>query len=134
MGSTKRRERIWAAVILFVVIALTGFRSSASERISFGQGENSTTFTAQLGEGHDYVLGGRSGQTLHVTLKGPAGVYFNVLPPHGQDALVNSSITGDAQWSGALPRDGDYVVRVYQMRASARQGKNPAFTITLAVK
>ncbi|HET6552929.1 MAG TPA: hypothetical protein VFG49_05255 [Dyella sp.] len=134
MGSTQRRERAWAAVVLFVVIALTGFRSTASERISFDKGADSTTFTAQLGEGHDYVLGARAGQTLVVTLKAPAGVYFNVLPPDGQDALTNTSITGDAQWSGALPRDGNYVVRVYQMRAASRQGKNPSFTITLAVK
>ncbi|WP_201312499.1 hypothetical protein [Dyella sp. EPa41] len=130
----KKRERAWTAVLLFAVVALTGFGSVASERIRFDKGVNSTTFTAALGEGHDYVLGGKAGQSLTVALQGPSGVYFNVLPPSGQDALVNTSITGDARWTGALKQDGDYTVRVYPMRSAARQGKSPAFTITLAVR
>ncbi|WP_130620715.1 hypothetical protein [Dyella amyloliquefaciens] len=134
MVTMKKRERVWTAVLLFVVVALTGFGSAASERISFDKGASSTTFTAPLGEGHDYVLGAKAGQTLTVSLQGPSGVYFNVLPPRSQDALVNTSVTGDAHWTSVVPQDGDYTVRVYQMRAAARQGKNPTFTITLAVR
>jgi hypothetical protein len=134
MGTTKRREHAWAAVVLFAVIALTGFSSTASERISFDKGEDAATLTAQLGEGHDYVLSAKAGQDLAVALDAPSGVYFNVLPPDSHEALVNTSVTGDARWTGKVQRDGDYVVRVYQMRASARQGRNPTFTITLAVR
>jgi hypothetical protein len=134
MVSMKKRERAWTAILLFVVVALTGFGSIASERIHFDKGVNSTTFTAPLGEGHDYVLGAKAGQNLTVALQGPSGVYFNVVPPSSQDALVNTAITGDAQWTGDLKQDGDYTVRVYQMRSAARQGKNPIFTITLAVR
>jgi len=134
MVSMKRRERAWTAVLLFVVIALTGFGSVASERVSFDKGASSATFTAALGEGHDYVLGAKAGQTLTVALQGPSDVYFNVVPPSSQDALVNTSITGDARWSGSVKQDGDYTVRVYQMRSAARRGKNPTFTITLAAR
>lgn len=134
MVSMKKRERAWTAVLLFVVVALTGFGSVASERVSFDKGVNSATFTAALGEGHDYVLGAKAGQTLTVALQGPSDVYFNVVPPSSQDALVNISITGDARWSGSVKQDGDYTVRVYQMRSAARRGKNPTFTITLAVR
>lgn len=134
MVSMKRRERAWTAVLLFVVIALTGFGSVASERVSFDKGANSATFTAALGEGHDYVLGAKAGQTLTVALQGPSGVYFNVMPPNSQEALVNTSITGDARWTDSVKQDGDYTVRVYQMRAASRRGKSPNFTITLAVR
>ena len=134
MGSMKKRERVWTAVLLFGVVALTGFGSAASERISFDKGASSTTFTAPLGEGHDYVLGAKAGQSLTVSLQAPSGVYFNVLPPGSPEALVNTSVTGEAHWTGDVQHDGDYTVRVYQMRAAARQGKNPTFTITLAVR
>lgn len=134
MGSTKRREHAWAAVVLFAAIALTGFGSSASERISFDRGASAATLTAQLDEGHDYVLGARAGQSLAVVLDAPSGVYFNVLPPHGREALVNTSVTGDVRWTGNVQQDGDYTIRVYQMRAATRQGRNPTFTITLAVR
>lgn len=134
MASMKKRKRAWTAVLLFVVVALTGLGSVASERIHFDKGADSTTFTASLGEGHDYVLSAKAGQILTVALQGPSDVYFNVMPPSSQDALVNTSITGDARWTSSLKQDGDYTVRVYQMRSASRQGKDPTFTITLAVR
>lgn len=134
MVSMKRRERAWTAVLLFVVVALTGFGSVASERIRFDGDTRSTTFTASLGDGHVYVLGAKAGQTLTVALQGPSGVYFNVTPPSSQEALVNTWISGDARWAGNLKQDGDYTIRVYQMRSASREGKNPTFTITLAVR
>jgi heat shock protein HslJ len=60
-------------------------------------------------------------------------VYFNVLPPGSETALVNSSITGNQPWSGTLPADGDYTVRVYLMRAAARQGVKADHTLKVAI-
>jgi|SRR5579859_2964559 len=134
MVSMKRREHIWTVVLLFVVVALTGLNSTASERIHFAGDSHSTTLTAAVGDGRDYLLSAKAGQALTVTIESPAGVYFNVLPPGSHDAIVDSSATGETSWTGQLSRDGDYTIQVYRGRSAAQQSKNPSFTITLAVR
>jgi hypothetical protein len=134
MATMKRRQQGWMAVPLFAAIAMSGFGSNAAERVSLGEDSRSATFSEKLGDGHEYVLHARRGEVLTVSVDGPAGIYFNVLPPGGEDALANSAVTGDNRWSDTLRRDGDYTVRVYQARAATHRGRDPAFSITLALR
>lgn len=134
MVSMKRREHIWTVVLLFVVVALTGFNSAASERIRFTGDSHSITLTGAVGDGRDYLLSAKAGQALTITIESPAGVYFNVLPPGSHDAMVDSSAMGDTSWTGQLNRDGDYTIQVYRAGSATQQSKNPSFTITLAVR
>jgi hypothetical protein len=81
----------------------------------------------------DYVVRASAGQTLSVKLEesNPAN-YFNVLPPGSPDAAMFVGDTGE-DYTGLLPEDGDYVVRVYLVRAAARRGESSRYTLTIGV-
>lgn len=86
------------------------------------------------GEGFaDYIVHARAGQTLDVSMtSSSAANYFNLLRPGSDEALANGSLLGN-KWSGALPADGDYRVRVYLMRSAARRNEAARFTLTLSL-
>ena len=44
-----------------------------------------------------------------------------------------SNVTGARSWSGMLPADGDYAIRVYLMRPAARRSESSKYTLTVAV-
>jgi len=83
----------------------------------------------------DYVLRAKPGQTMKVELKTPHdALYFNVLPPGSNDVAIYNSSVGGNDWSGALPQDGEYKVRLYLMRSSGRRGESAPFTLTIGLK
>lgn len=126
------RMRPWLATI--AIVTLMAASTSAAERVSFDKGANSATVSGEVDHGHDYALRAKAGQTLTVALKATPGVYFNVIAPGNDTAIVNTSITGESTWSGQLPTTGDYLVQVYQMRSATRHGKNPGYAVTFTVK
>ena len=105
------------------------------ERVAFAKGASSATVKGQLkgDETVDYVVRAAAGQTLSVTLKpSHPSNYFNVLPPDSPDAAMYVGQTGEP-YTGMLPADGDYKVRVYLMRNAARRGAVSSFTLTVGV-
>jgi hypothetical protein len=44
-----------------------------------------------------------------------------------------SGMTGERSWSGMLPADGDYAIRVYLNRPAARRNESSKYTLTVAV-
>lgn len=105
------------------------------ERVTFAAGTSSTTIKGQVkGDGDvDYVVRAAAGQTLTVTLKpSNASTYFNVLPPGSENVAMYAAQTGDP-YSGMLPADGEYKVRVYLMRNAARRGAASTYTLTIGV-
>jgi hypothetical protein len=83
----------------------------------------------------EYVLRARAGQTLTLGMSSSnAANYFNLLAPGSSgEALANGSLSGN-RWSGVLPVDGDYRVRVYLMRSAARRHESARFTLTLSLQ
>ena len=107
--------------------------SIVTKRVQFARGSSSATLKGTLkGDAiHDYVLGAKVGQTMHVTLKtSSTSAYFNVLPPGSEAALFIGSTSGN-EWTGTLPTDGEYRVRVYLMR-SVRPKNNSRTEKTLS--
>ena len=106
-----------------------------TKRVQFARGASSATLKSALkGDAiHDYVLGAKAGQTMRVALKtGSTSAYFNVLPPGSEDALFMGSTSGN-QWSGTLPADGDYRVRVYLMRNAGRRNETATYTLSVGI-
>lgn len=105
------------------------------QMVQFAKGTSSTVITGQLkGDADvDYVVRAAAGQTLSVALKksNPQN-YFNVMPPGSKGSAM---FVGDADdhYSGMLPADGDYVVRVYLMRPAARRRESSSYTLTISV-
>jgi hypothetical protein len=105
------------------------------ERVTFAKGASSATVTEQLkGDADvDYLVRAAAGQTLSVELKvSNRANYFNVLPPGSADVAIYVGQTGEA-YTGILPADGDYTVRVYLMRNAARRNETSTFTLTVRV-
>lgn len=105
------------------------------ERVSFHAGASSTTVSGSIkgDEIIDYKLDAKAGQTMSVSMKTSSGAnYFNVLPPGSDAAIANGSNLGN-QWTGTLPVDGDYTVRVYLMRSAARRNETAKYTLTVGI-
>jgi hypothetical protein len=105
------------------------------ERVTFAAGASSATVKGQVkgNQDVDYMVRAAAGQTLTVTLKpSSASTYFNVLPPGSDNvAMYNGQFGGP--FTGTLPTDGDYKVRVYLMRSAARRGASSTYTVTIGV-
>lgn len=106
-----------------------------TEPVHFDLGTSSATINASIQGDQiiDYTLGAKSGQLMTVSLKTDnTANYFNVLPPDSEAAIFIGSTLGN-DWSGALPEDGVYKVRVYLMRSAARRNEKANFTITMSI-
>lgn len=132
-----------ALIHLMVVCAVlaAGTREAAAEQIQtrpiqFAKGASSATVKGTIkGEQTiDYKIRAKAGQTMSVKLatRNDAN-YFNVLPPGSTDVAIFVGSTSGNEWSGALPADGEYTVRVYLMRSAARRNESTPYTLTVGV-
>jgi len=126
-----------AAVLVLVPPMTAGAQPAPprQERVAFAKGASSATIKGQLkGDADvDYVVGAAAGQTISVTLKGSnRSNYFNVLPPGSADVAMHIGQDG-GPYTGMLPTDGDYKVRVYLMRNAARRNEASDYTLTISV-
>lgn len=138
--NTKKTRVLAAFAILALaepVLAADKLPSPRTERVTFAKGASSATLKGTLkgGADVDYLVRAAAGQTLQVKLQGTNPQNdFNVLPPGSADvAMYVSSTTGERSWSGVLPTDGDYAIRVYLMRPAARRNEASRYTLTVAV-
>jgi hypothetical protein len=128
-----------AALMLVLAQSGTGEAFAAAgirqETVRFAKGASSAAIKGQLtGDATvDYVVRAAAGQALSVKLQetNPQN-YFNVMPPASQGSAMFVGDTGE-DYSGVLPADGDYVVRVYLMRPAARRGESSNYTLTVGV-
>jgi hypothetical protein len=139
MKSMTIRTLVACAILALTgpVLAADGPPPPRKERVTFAKGASSKTIESALkgGADVDYLVRAAAGQTLEVKLKGTnAQNYFNVLPPGSADvAMYVSNTTAGQSWSGVLPADGDYAIRVYLMRPAARRNESSKYTLTVAV-
>jgi hypothetical protein len=123
---------VLARSVVGIAVADEGIRQ---ETVQFAKGASSADIKGQIkGDATvDYVVRAAAGQTLSIKLqKTNAQNYFNVLPPASQGSAMFVGDSGE-NYSGVLPADGDYVVRVYLMRPAARRGESSNYTVTVGV-
>jgi hypothetical protein len=109
-----------------LALLLLGCLSAAAheirrETVQFKPGTSGTTLKGRIKGDHDvdYVLRASAGQTMTVDFKpSNPSAYFNVLPPGTAEALFVGSTLGN-RFEGVLPKDGEYVIRVYLMLAGS---------------
>ena len=117
-------------VLAVTVAADQGIRQ---EKVQFAPGAASIVIKGQLrGDAMvDYLVHAGAGQTLTVAMqKSNAQNYFNVMPPGSTGVAMFVGDSG-ANYSGLLPADGDYTIRVYLMRPAARRGESSTYTLTI---
>lgn len=107
-----------------------------SKPLQFAKGATSATVKGSIKGDRvvDYKLRAKGGQTMTVALKTSHGSnYFNVLPPGSSDVAIFVGSSGGNDWTGALPADGDYTIRVYLMRSAARRNETANYTLTVGI-
>jgi len=135
----KPYRTLWAALAacLSLTIATTVLAAGIETRsIQFAKGTNSATIkgTIKGDQTVDYTLRAKAGQTMRVTLETKHDAnYFNVLPPGSIDEALFVGSSGGNAWTGALPADGEYKVRIYLMRSAARRGETANYTLTVGI-
>jgi hypothetical protein len=134
-----RGLRLRCVIVIVVAIAMGASPAAGEqtrrERVAFESGAASTTLKGSVAgyDTVDYVLGAREGQTMNVNMQTDNSAnYFNVLPPKSEAAIAIGSTLGN-EWTGTLPVDGDYTVRVYLMRSAARRNEKATYTLTVGI-
>lgn len=137
------RRTIYLGIFWLFLAALSANAVSAQDadittkRVQFKKGATSATVKGTISgrATHDYVLGAKAGQTMSVRMSSQnTFLYFNILNGATQEALfVGASEAEPNRWTGTLSSDGDYIIRIYLMRAEARRGGKAAYTCTVAI-
>lgn len=132
------RSLLAAAAVLVLLAPMTAGAQPApprQERVTFAKGASSATIKGTI-KGYadvDYVVRAAAGQTISVSLTGSnRSNYFNLLPPGSADAAMYVGQDG-GPYTGMLPTDGDYKVRVYLIRAAARRNEISNYELTIGV-
>lgn len=129
-------------VVLTVSIVMAGASNIVAQtkriNVKFRPGTSSATFQNTVtGYGSaDFYVRASGGQEMSAKLTSAnKGLYFLII----RDPATPEAIADDARdatsWSGELPEDGTYIVRVFLVRAEARRNKAPVrFSLRIGVK
>ena len=126
------RRLFLIALLIFALTSVTGLAqkgTSVVRRIKFARGRTTTVERGSVHRGlsHDYLLKAGAGQTMSVHLVARGGVCFDLYTPRLQDQLANCS----KDWSGELPRSGDYRINVLPDTTTER---NISYTLEVTVR
>lgn len=106
------------AILLLAGITPASSQSNRNIRVRFARGRTSTVIHNSVVRGtrDNYIVGARSGQTMivHVAASEKNAV-FDIYTPGGSDTLAREA----TDWSGRLPKSGDYVISVGGTRGNA---------------
>lgn len=103
--------------------------TSILTRIKFARGRTTTVERGWVHRGmsHDYLLKAGAGQSMSVHLAARGGVCFDVFSPGMNETLADCS----KDWSGELPRSGDYRINVLPDTTTER---NIPYTLEVTVR
>ena len=125
-----------AALMTFVTGSAYAQDDIRTEPVHFKAGANSATVNGKIKgyETVDYVLEASKGQHMTVSLSTDnGGNYFNVLAPGENEVAMFVGSTSGNKFSGALPKNGAYKIRVYLMRNAARRNEVAKYQLKMAV-
>ena len=124
--------RLISAVFLLCTSTAWGAPEIRQERISLDSVSSVVVKGTIKGrQTVDYKVIARAGETLTVAFRpGNLSAYFNVLPPGSEEAIFIGSSAGN-DFSGRLPIDGEYTIRVYLMRNAARRNEKAKYSLAV---
>lgn len=107
---------------------------SREESVAIPRGRESIVLKGRIKgrESVDYLVRAGAGQTLAVALaKSNLPGAFSVNAPGAEAAMSTGSAGGE--FSGVVPVDGEYTIRVYLAPAAARRNEAGEYTLTVGV-
>src|SRR6266481_7908271 len=121
---------ILSILVLSIVAGVVSQKgTSIVTRIRFARGRTTTVERGSVHRGmsHDYLLKAGAGQTMSVHLSARGGVCFDLYTQGTSESLTQCS----RDWSGELPRSGDYRINVLPDTTTERS--NP-YTLEVTVR
>ena len=126
------------AVLFFTLVVSTGFAAGdiSTEKVHFKKGTSSAVIKGSI-KGYttvDYLLGARKGQYMNVSMVTNNNAnYFNIMAPGEKDVAFFIGSTSGNQYEGTLPANGEYTIRVYQMRSAARRNEVANYSLEISI-
>ncbi|HEX8636885.1 MAG TPA: hypothetical protein VF692_02395 [Pyrinomonadaceae bacterium] len=103
------------------------------ERVRFAAGATAATVRGTLkgnvSRYRDYIVRGRAGQQMSLEFLGATKAEVVVF-----DSNEENLSFGVKEWTGELPEDGDYKVRVILNRAFARRGAQTSYVLKISIR
>ena len=122
-------------LFLIFSISIATAEEIREERVQFKPGEAGATIKDRI-KGRqifDYRISAKAGQSMAVILEtSNRSNYFNITEP-GEDSAMFIGSTSGNRFVGGLPKDGDYIVRVYLMSNAGRRGETAKYTLNVAL-
>lgn len=135
MTLTKFASHLFAAFVVMITGHVSFAQDVRIENLSFeGAGDLLIVEDAITGYGMvDYVIGADGAQIISVDLQtSNPSAYFNVLPAGSNEALFTGSVQGNVADIPA-PATGDYLIRIYLMRAAARREEIAEYSLAVSI-
>ncbi len=126
------KKQIVFAPIVVLVIAFGAFAQTKVD-VRFARGASATTVHGAV-SGYKYVdyrLGARGGQMMSVRITTPSP-YASFVIFDGQMQNVEGAAE-QTDWSGELPSDGTYTIRVLLPRSAARRGTSATYSLRISI-
>ncbi|MVA98368.1 SH3 domain-containing protein [Nitratireductor sp. CAU 1489] len=123
------------AALLALGLGKAGAQEIREERVRFEAGTSGTTLggTIRGYEIVDYLLGAGTGQEMAIEFETTnPSAHFNLMPAGSETAIHIGSSGGNA-FTGILPQDGDYRIRVYLMRNAARRDEEADYALSISI-
>jgi hypothetical protein len=125
-----------AVITVLLCVAIIPASQAGSKNVTFGKGKSSTTISGKIKGDNtmDYLVRANAGQKLIVDIKGSKMVpYFNIMPPGSTgEAIYNGSMDG-SHYEGVLDKDGDWIIRVYQMGDAKDANKTNSYKLKISI-
>jgi hypothetical protein len=122
-------------ILLFLVLGLLSVSVPAQTKVNvrFARGANSTKLSGSV-SGYkyiDYVVGARGGQTMSVKLESASSYASFVVFDPAMDNVEGA--TEQIDWTGDLPSNGKYTIRVLLPRSAARRGVSARYSLKISI-
>ncbi|MEP6850787.1 MAG: hypothetical protein ABI999_18155 [Acidobacteriota bacterium] len=120
--------------LVFVILTFAALLYGQTKvAVRFARGTSSATVSGSVG-GYKYVdyrVGALGGQTMSVRLTSASSYpSFVVFDPTMQNV---DGAAEQIDWSGELPSDGTYTIRVLLPRSAARRGTSARYSVRISV-
>jgi len=129
---------VFGFAVIFLVSVSATFAQTRRINVKFRKGTTSGTYanTVTGYRSADFYVSAKGGQEMSAKLTSSNRfLYFLVIhDPKNAEAIADDARDA-TNWTGELPEDGNYIVRVFLVRAEARRNKTPVkFSLRIGVK
>lgn len=119
---------------LVSLLPLCAFPQTVSKILKLKNGKGTASGEIKGYAIHDYAVFLTQGKKVSVKLTNRDGkVFFNFMPKGAKTAVFNGSINGNS-FSAVVPKDGTYIVSVYQMRVTARRPGSHKYQVAVQLR